>query len=44
MDKQQTIKEIREYPVLYFDDLIESLHEQGKSKDLIKRWVEFVLE
>ena len=44
MNKQETIKEIRKYPALYFDDLIQALNNYLQDKELIKRWVDFALK
>ena len=44
MDKQETIKEIRKYPSIYFDDLIQALNEQGIGKELLQSWVGYALK
>ena len=44
MNKQETIKEIRNYPNLYFDDLIQELNKQGNSLETLQLWVKFALK
>ena len=44
MNKQETIKEIRMYPNIYFDDLVQALNKQGQSLERLQLWVKFALE